>query len=111
MALSVEANELLELYLWAEDDGPQPPVDSRQPRVADEAADVLLCLLNFAERAGIDLAAAFDAKLARAAEKYPAARVRGSALKYDEYTTSEASDTSDASDPPGARKTGGPASA
>ena len=39
MALSVEAGELLELYLWAADDGPQPPVSSRQPKVADEAAD------------------------------------------------------------------------
>ena len=30
MALSVEAGEL-ELYLWASDDGPQPPVADRVP--------------------------------------------------------------------------------
>ena len=85
MALSVEAGELLELYLWSTDDGPQPPVESRQGRVAGEAADVLMCLLNFCDRSGIDLAAALDAKLAKAELKYPVERVRGQALKYDEY--------------------------
>jgi NTP pyrophosphatase (non-canonical NTP hydrolase) len=85
MALSVEANELLELYLWSRDDGPQPPQPGRAERVADEAADVLMCLLNFAARADVDLAAALDRKLSTAAQKYPADRVRGQARKYDEY--------------------------
>lgn len=85
MALSVEAAELLELYLWCADEGPQPLAPSRAPKVADEAADVLICLLNFCDRAGVDLAAALDAKLARAERKYPAERVRGKALKYHEY--------------------------
>jgi NTP pyrophosphatase (non-canonical NTP hydrolase) len=85
MALSVEANELLELYLWSADDGPQPLNPDRNPRVADEAADVLLCLLNFCDRAGVDLEAALESKLARAREKYPVEKVRGRALKYDEY--------------------------
>ena len=53
--------------------------------MADEAADVLLCLLNFCDRAGVDLEAALRSKLARAEQKYPADRVRGKALKYDEY--------------------------
>ena len=85
MALSVEAGELLELFLWASDDGPQPIRPERAPRVAEEAADVLMCLLNLCERAGVDLAAALDAKLEVAARKYPAERVRGLAWKYDEY--------------------------
>ena len=85
MALSVEANELLELYLWCRDEGPQPIHPARHERVADEAADILMCLLNFAERSDIDLDAALERKLATAAEKYPTARVRGRALKYDEY--------------------------
>ncbi len=85
MALSVEASELLELYLWSEDGGPQPPEASRVPKVADEAADVLMCLLNLADRAGIDLADALRRKLAAAELKYPADRVRGKARKYSEY--------------------------
>lgn len=85
MALSVESAELLELYLWSADDGPQPLNPDRNPKVAAEAADVLMCLLNFADRAGIDLAAALDAKLIDAGRKYPVETAKGRALKYDEY--------------------------
>ena len=85
MAVAVEAAELLALYLWCEDDGPQPLTPERRPRVAEEAADVLICLLNLCDRAGVDLGAAVAAKLAQAERKYPADRVRGQALKYDEY--------------------------
>lgn len=85
MALSVEAGELLALYLWCQDQGPQPAVASRHARVADEAADVAICLLNLCEAAGVDLASAVEAKLARNALRYPAAQVRGRMEKYDEY--------------------------
>jgi NTP pyrophosphatase (non-canonical NTP hydrolase) len=85
MALSVEAAELLELYLWSTDAGPQPLHPDRAPKVAGEAADVLLCLLNLCDRAGIDLGDALEQKLEEAERKYPADRVRGRALKYDEY--------------------------
>ena len=59
------------------------------PRVADEMADVLICLLSLADRTGIDLADAVAAKLARNAEKYPAERVAGRMEKYDEYDDGE----------------------
>lgn len=85
MALSVEAGELLELYLWSSDDGPQPPVASRQPKVAQEIADVAICLLNLCEHAGVDLAAAVEAKLAANAERYPVEKVRGRLEKHNEY--------------------------
>lgn len=84
MALCVEAAELLELYLWASDEGPQPPVASRAPRVAQEAADVAICLLNLCERAGVDLAAAVEAKLADNERKYPVETARGRLEKSDE---------------------------
>ncbi len=84
MAISVEASELLELFLWTTDEGPQPSPD-RTPKVAEEAADVLILLLNLCDRSGIDLGEAVTAKLAKAARKYPVDRVKGSARKYDEY--------------------------
>ncbi len=86
MALSVEASELLELYLWSKDEGPQPALASRAPRVADEAADVLICLLNICDHAGIDLAAAVHEKMRRNAEKYPADVAAGRLEKYDELS-------------------------
>lgn len=87
MALSVEAAELLELYLWCADDGPQPPVASRIPKVEEEIADVAICLLNLCNRTGTDLTAAIERKLAANAEKYPAEQVRGRLEKHSEYPT------------------------
>jgi dCTP diphosphatase len=84
MAVSVEAGELLELFLWSADEGPQPAVAAREPRVAEEAADVAITLLNFCSQAGIDLASAVEAKLAANAERYPVDKARGRMLKHDE---------------------------
>ncbi|MCP4807887.1 MAG: nucleotide pyrophosphohydrolase [Proteobacteria bacterium] len=83
MAVSVEASELLELYLWSADGEARTP--ERTARAAEEMADVLICLLNLSSRTGIDLQAAVEAKLAKNEEKYPADQVRGQAKKYDEY--------------------------
>jgi NTP pyrophosphatase (non-canonical NTP hydrolase) len=84
MALSVEAGELLELFLWASDEGPQPPVSTRRERVAQEAADVGICLLNFCERAGVDLLAAMSEKIEANELRYPVDRARGRLEKSEE---------------------------
>jgi dCTP diphosphatase len=85
MALSAEAGELLALYLWSEDGGPQPRIEGRHAEVPRELADVAICLLNLAEAAGVDLAQAVEAKLEDNERKYPVERVRGRMEKYDEY--------------------------
>jgi len=79
-ALSVEASELLELFLWRRDDAPLPDGACLE----EEAGDVLICLCNFARAAGIDLIAAANRKLAQNATRYPVATARGKALKYDQ---------------------------
>ena len=84
MALNVEASELLELYLWSADGGPQPPVSTRESQVEKEAADVGICLLNFCERSGIDLLGAIQAKLDSNEERYPVELAKGRLEKSDE---------------------------
>ena len=81
MALSVEAAELLECFLWVRDG--ETISDDKRPHIAEEAADVLICLLNFCTQANIDLPAAFEAKLAKNAAKYPVDKARGSREKYN----------------------------
>ena len=81
MALSVEAAELLECFLWVRDG--ESIEDAKRPHIAEEAADVLICLINFCTQAGIDLPAAFASKLAKNAAKYPVEKARGSREKYD----------------------------
>ncbi len=81
MALSVEANELLELFLWKKGDAPFD-----QERVREEIADVAITLMNLANQTGIDLTQAIRDKLALNAERYPVELSRGKALKYDQLT-------------------------
>jgi NTP pyrophosphatase (non-canonical NTP hydrolase) len=84
MAISIEASELLEHFLWRDGDDVLP--DKHQD-VADEMADVLAYLLSLADVLGIDLGQALLDKVERNAQKYPATLVRGSARKYTEYTS------------------------
>jgi dCTP diphosphatase len=77
MALSVEVAELLELFLWSTDDGPQPPVASRIPRVNEELADVAICLLNLVNRMEVDLSSAVLSKLETNGKKYPVDKSKG----------------------------------
>lgn len=85
MAVSVEAGELLELYLWVDQGEPGERPSPSMDRIQDEVADVAICLLNLCNRLNLDLSKVIERKLGRNAHKYPAAEVRGSALKYDEY--------------------------
>ena len=84
MALSVEAGELLELFLWSSDDGPQPPVASRRSKVEEEAADVLICLLNFCDQMNIDLLEVTNRKIERNRLKYPVEKSSGRLEKHNE---------------------------
>ena len=53
-------------------------------RSYDELADILLYVVRFADKAGIDLEASAERKIASNAAKYPADKFRGSDRKYDE---------------------------
>lgn len=84
MALSVEVGELLALYLWSKDEGPQPPVSGRAEAVRHELADVAICLINLANRSDVDLGQAIVDKLALNAVKYPVDKARGRMEKSTE---------------------------
>jgi NTP pyrophosphatase (non-canonical NTP hydrolase) len=79
MGLSVEAAELMEHFLWVDNDASraigQDP--DRRGEVADEMADVACYLLALSNTLDIDLSEAIQAKLARTAIKYPAEKYRG----------------------------------
>ncbi len=87
MAVSIEAAELAELFLWKtqEQAGEQLDGDQGREQVGDEMADVLLYLLLLADAAGVELGAAVDAKMAKNANRYPVEVARGSAAKYTEF--------------------------
>ena len=80
-ALSVEAAELLEHFQWMTEEQSRAPDDAQRAEIANEAADVLLYLIQLADQLGIDLLAAADRKMALNAAKYPVATARGNSRK------------------------------
>jgi NTP pyrophosphatase (non-canonical NTP hydrolase) len=86
VSLNLEAAELLELTQWKSDAEIEalPAEPASREALRDECADVLLYLLLIADSAGIDLAAAARAKLAKNAEKYPVEKAFGSRAKYSQ---------------------------
>ncbi|MET0637775.1 MAG: nucleotide pyrophosphohydrolase [Chitinophagaceae bacterium] len=78
LALSIEAGELNELFLWkkAEDADPE--------RIKEELADILMYAIFLADKQGIDIAEIIGKKLEVNAEKYPIDKARGNAKKYDQ---------------------------
>jgi NTP pyrophosphatase (non-canonical NTP hydrolase) len=85
MALAVEAAELLEQFQWLTEAQSAAPEPDRRARIEAELADVLIYLVRLADRLEVDLPGAVAAKLEDNGRRYPAARVRGRADKYDEY--------------------------
>ena len=86
MALIVEAGELVEPLQWLTEEETRHLSAAQHQAVSEEAADVLLYLIRFADQLGIDLEKAAWDKIEKNALKYPADRVRGSSRKYTDYT-------------------------
>ena len=84
-AISIEAAELLEIFLWKSPAESVQVAKKNQEHVKEEIADIAAYLFELADNLDIDLIAAMEAKLATNAVKYPAAQVRGSSKKYTEY--------------------------
>ncbi len=79
VSLSLEANELLEHYQWSDD-----PVGTPD-ELAAELADIMLYAVQFADCYDIDIPAAMQRKIEKAAQKYPASEFRGKA-PHDQRT-------------------------
>jgi NTP pyrophosphatase (non-canonical NTP hydrolase) len=86
VALSIEASELLELFLWKSPAEVTACVETKRERVEEEIADIAVYLFELADNLGINLSAAIKNKVAKNALNYPAATVRGSSKKYTEYS-------------------------
>jgi len=85
MALVVEAGELAEHFQWLTQEQSAGLPEEKRAKVRDEIGDVLLYLVNLADKLEIDPVEAAWRKLEKNAINYPAEKVRGKALKYDEY--------------------------
>ena len=79
MGLAVEAAELMEHFLWIDNEasrqvGAEP---ARLAAVGEEMADVACYLLTLSYTLNLDLSDAIVAKIAKNAARYPVEKVRG----------------------------------
>jgi len=77
LALSIEASELLELFLWKGNEDVSPE------RLKEELADVLMYAILLAEKHQLNLDEVIQEKLNQNNQKYPVQKARGNATKYD----------------------------
>ena len=86
MALSIEASELEELFLWKDkDELAQLSNDKHQlEMVKEEMADMCIYLLSLSSVLKVDLSDSIAEKLAKNAAKYPVSKSKGSSKKYNE---------------------------
>lgn len=79
MGLAVEAAELMEHFLWVDNEPSRLVKDDpvRLGEVADEMADVACYLLALSNVLGIELSDAIQQKLVKNARKYPAEKYEG----------------------------------
>lgn len=84
VAITAEAGELLQHFVWQQPQQLEQRVKDRLPELRDEMADVGILLLELAHNLGVDLGQAMLDKLDRNELRYPVARARGSNAKYNE---------------------------
>ena len=89
VSLVLEATEVLELTQWRQGEALADHLSDNREALADELSDVLGWILLIANDQGIDLRAAFEAKLVKNEAKYPVDRAKGRADKYTRYESTE----------------------
>jgi NTP pyrophosphatase (non-canonical NTP hydrolase) len=81
MALSVEVGEIVEQLQWLTQEQSWKLEPEKLVKIREEIADVMIYLVNLADKLGIDPLEAAEEKLVKNAEKYPVEKAKGSAAK------------------------------
>ena len=78
LAITIESAELLELFLWKKAE------EADLEKVKEELADVFAYAFLIAEKYNLDVKEIVLEKIKKNAEKYPVAKAKGIAKKYNE---------------------------
>jgi NTP pyrophosphatase (non-canonical NTP hydrolase) len=78
LAISIEAGELLELFLWKDNEG------FNKDKLEEELADIFCYGLLLAEKNNLNVIDIIKKKIAKNDEKYPVDKAKGTAKKYNE---------------------------
>ena len=84
VAIAAEAGELMQHFVWQQDDQIEKRLESKREEIASEIADVAILLFEFADNLGMKLGDVMQAKIANNDLRYPVEKSRGNNLKYSE---------------------------
>ncbi len=76
IAISIESSELLELFLWKENE------DVNIEKLKEELADIFAYSFLLAEKHGLNVNEIVLNKIRKNSEKYPISKAKGNATKY-----------------------------
>ena len=78
LALSIEAAELNQLFLW------KSPEEANVEKIKEELADVIVYSQNLLDKLGLDADEIVNMKMTMNEAKYPVDKAKGNAAKYTE---------------------------
>ncbi len=84
VAISAEAGELMQHFVWQQEEQIEKRLEKNREEIASEIADVAILLFEFADNLGMNLGEVMQAKIARNDVRYPVEKSRGNNLKYSE---------------------------
>mgnify|MGYP000365563104 CR=1 FL=1 len=82
LALSIEASELNELFLWK--NTPDEISSISKDRLSEELADVIIYALLLAERNNLNITSIVEKKIIINSKNYPVEKSKGSAKKHSD---------------------------
>ncbi len=82
MAAAIEAAELMEEFLWKDEEEVVAKIKRDKVKIADEIADTVVYLMLLADDLDIDMYDAIEQKMHKNALKYPVEKCRGRSTKY-----------------------------
>jgi NTP pyrophosphatase (non-canonical NTP hydrolase) len=84
MAIAVEAAELMEHFMWDNENS----MEDKRTEIEHELADIIIASFAFANRCNIDVTTALLRKLDLNKKKYPIEKAKGQSDKYTAYQNS-----------------------
>jgi dCTP diphosphatase len=84
VAISAEAGELMQHFVWQQNEQIEERLEAHREEIASEIADVAILLFEFADNLGYKLGDVMQDKIARNDVRYPVEKSRGNNLKYSE---------------------------
>jgi NTP pyrophosphatase (non-canonical NTP hydrolase) len=84
-AVSIEAAELEEIFLWMTTDQSQDLDPEKKAKLREEIADILIFIIYLCDHFDIDLLRAVEYKIRKNSLNYPIQKAFGSSKKYTEF--------------------------